>query len=260
MKEKNHTIASCILQAFTGTPFLLAVAGILIALHIGGFRDIWSAVDTYKKGLLEYGTHFVILQTSLRSDALCLVLPVCSTLPFAASFLEDMESGFIKSFLPRSGRRHYMAGKILATGISGGMAPVLGISMYYNVLLLSLLPMERRAASGIAILPHIKDVGRICVLFFFTAMLFSLLGFLLSIVTSSKCTAFASPFVMEYVLIILRERYLKEFYMIDSREWMNPTVENWYLGEWGAFIFLCMLVLLVLLVLGIVMKGRLDEL
>lgn len=41
-------------------------------------------------------------------------------------------------------------------------------------------------------------------------MVFSLIGMLFSVLTASRYMAYASPFVLEYTLIILHERYLKK--------------------------------------------------
>lgn len=263
MNEKmkmNYATSTCLHQAFTGIPFFLAVGGILLALGVGGFFDVWSAFQEYKKGLLDYGIHFTILQTALKSDAMCLFLPVFSTFPFAASFLEDMGSGFIKSYLPRTGRGHYIAGKILAAGISGGMVPVAGIGIYYNILRLILLPMEKQAAVEMIGLTYGKDVCRACVLFFCAGVLFSVLGMFFSVLTSSRYMAYASPFVLEYTLIILHERYLKKLYMIDPKEWFNPTEGQWFLGQLGAMIFMMMLVFLIVVILLLILIRRIDEL
>ena len=263
MNEKmkmNFATSSCLGQAFTGIFFFLALGGMVLALTVGGFFGVWSAFLEYKKGLLEYGTHFTILQTALKSDAVCFFLPIFSTFPFAASFLEDMESGFIKSYLPRTGRRHYITGKILAAGISGGMVSVAGIGIYYRMLQLILLPMEKKAAMDMIDMAYGNDIYRACVLFFCVGMLFSLLGMLFSAITSSKYMAYASPFVLEYTLIILHERYLKTLYMIDPKEWLIPTESQWFLGQTGVMIFVLMLVILIAILLLVVMMGRIEEL
>lgn len=254
----NRTISSCMRQAFTGIPFVLAVVGLLLAFVSGGFSSLWTAVSSYKEKLLEYGMHFTVFQTACGSEAVHLLLPVFSALPFTASFLDDVDSGFLKSYLPRAGRSHYVAGKLLAVGISGGAVCVAAIGIYYNILRLMLLPMEKCAAAGSA--GYGKDVGRVCVLFFCAGLLFSLLGMLFSILTSSKYMAFASPFVLEYVLIILHERYLKKLYMIDPKEWLTPTADVWFMGQFGVFLYMMLLILLVLLILALVMTRRLEEL
>ena len=90
-------------------------------------------------------------------------------------------------------------------------------------------------------------------------MLFSLIGMLFSIVTSSKYMAYASAFVLEYVLIILRERYLKKLFVIDPREWLHPQDAQWMFGELGAVLFILLLIVLVVMVLIVVMMRRIGE-
>lgn len=87
-----------------------------------GFADFWKAAGDYREGLIAYGTHLKVLQNAIKSDALCLLLPVFAALPYTSAFLEEIDSGFIKSYLPRAGRWHYISAKILAAAISGGAA------------------------------------------------------------------------------------------------------------------------------------------
>lgn len=82
----NNTISSCIKQALTGRLFFLAVAGIVFALGIGGFADFWKAAGDYREGLIAYGTHLKVLQNAIKSDALCLLLPVFAALPYTSHF------------------------------------------------------------------------------------------------------------------------------------------------------------------------------
>ena len=188
--------------------------------------------------------HFTVLQKALQSEAVYLMMPVICSLPFSAAFLEDISCGFIKSYLPRAGRGHYIAGKITAAGVSGGRAAVIGVTLFYQMLRLLLLPMEK-AAGALEGLSY--------------GMLFSLIGMLFSIVTSSKYMAYASAFVLEYVLIILRERYLKKLFVIDPREWLHPQDAQWMFGELGAVLLMVMLMVLVVLVLIMVMMRRIGE-
>ena len=82
---------------------------------------------------------------------------------------------------------------------------------------------------------------------------------LFSIVTSSKYMAYASAFVLEYVLIILRERYLKKLVVIDPREWLHPQDGQWMFGELGAVLLMVLLIVLVVMVLIMVMMRRIGE-
>ena len=246
----NNTISSCIKQALTGRLFFLAVAGIVFALAIGGFADFWKAAGDYREGLIAYGTHLKVLQNAIKSDALCLFLPVFAALPYTSAFLEEIDSGFIKSYLPRAGRWHYISAKILAAAISAGAACTLGTGVYYNLLRLIMLPMEKQGTA--------EKTDATYVLFFCIGMVFSLIGMLFSILTSSRYMAYASPFVLEYTLIILHERYLKKLYIIDPKEWLCPSAGNWEFGEAGAVIFLVLVSMLITVLLIPAMERRLD--
>lgn len=247
----NHTILSCIKQSLTGGTFLWAVLGILAAFCIGGYAAVYAAVEKYKTGLIEYGTHYTVLETAVKSDAVCLLMPVFAALPYTAEFLEELESGYIKSYLPRAGRGRYICGKIIADAISAGMACVAGIGIYINLLRLLMLPMEKQG--------KMQGAGMVYVLFFCIGMLFSLVGMLFSIITSSRYMAYASPFVFEYALIILHERYLKKLYIIYPKEWFAPSEENWVFGRTGTEIYLLLLCILIVVILVPIMERRINE-
>ena len=255
----NNTISSCCIQAFSGIVFLLAIVGMCTALCFGGFQDCMTGMQNLEKGLLENGFHYQLFQKALVSDAVCLALPILCAFPFTASFLDDMESGFIKAYLHRSGRGHYIAGKVIACGLSGGLVPIAGTGLYYGVLLLIFLPMEKAAAFGAVQENHAPDVLNACVLFFCAGMLFSLIGMLCSVVTASKYMAYASPFVFYYVLIILHDRYLKDIYILNPREWISPTDTLWVWGIWGSVLWMAELIFLVTVVLSILMYRRIEE-
>lgn len=247
----NHTILSCIKQALSGRIFLLAVSGIVSAFCIGGFATVYAAMEKYKTGLIEYGTHYTVLETAIKSDAVCLLLPVFAALPYTAEFLEELESGYIKSYLIRAGRGRYICGKIIAAAISGGMACMVGIGIYIDLLRLLMLPMEKQG--------KMQGAGMVFVLFFCLGMLFSLVGMLFSMITSSRYMAYASPFVFEYALIILHERYLKKLYIIYPKEWFAPSEENWAFGTTGTLIYLLLLCILIAVILVPAMERRINE-
>ncbi len=49
--------------------------------------------------------------------------------------------------------------------------------------------------------------------------------------------AYASPFIVFYILIILNERYLPNVYVISPREWLFPG-EGWMLGAYGTVLLM----------------------
>ena len=71
--------------------------------------------------------------------------------------------------------------------------------------------------------------------------------------------AYASPFVFYYVLIILHDRYLKDIYILNPREWISPTDTLWVWGIWGSVLWMAELIFLVTVVLSILMYPRIEE-
>lgn len=76
---------------------------------------------------MEAGFLLLFLQEALSSDTMALVLPIVAALPFTASYFDDLHSGFIKAYLPRCGSRNYIAGKLTACALAGGLACVVGV-------------------------------------------------------------------------------------------------------------------------------------
>ena len=58
--------------------------------------------------------------------------PSSAALPYTASFIDDVKSGFIKEYLPRTTVPRYIAGKAVGCAVSGGLALALGIFIAYG--------------------------------------------------------------------------------------------------------------------------------
>ena len=72
--------------------------------------------------------------------------------------------------------------------------------------------------------------------------------------------AYASPFVFSYVLIILCERYLKNIYILDPREWIRASAEKWVYGSLGGVLWMVMLIFLTGILISVGMYRRIEEL
>ena len=119
-------IKSDIKRALTSWGFWAGSAGMIIAILIGASEAI---VPVIQKGIgegLPEGFHAQTLLTALSSDIMLLSVPILCALPFTSAFVDDYKSGFIKQYLPRSGRGSYIKGKLVATGISGGLTLFFG--------------------------------------------------------------------------------------------------------------------------------------
>ena len=68
-----------------------------------------------------------------------------------------------------------------------------------------------------------------------------MVGIAMSTLMESKYIAYASPFVVHYLLVILYEQYFPKAFLLYPPNWMDP--ELWPFGAWGASVFLLELVL-----------------
>ena len=99
------------------------------------------------------------------------------------------------------------------------------------------------------------SVNELCqiMLMFCNGGLWAVIGITISSLMESKYVAYASPFVIYYLLVILCERYIPEAYLLYPPNWTNPGV--WPYGAWGAAIILLELSL-VFCILFIIRAGR----
>ena len=70
----------------------------------------------------------------------------------------------------------------------------------------------------------------------------AVVGITMSTLMESKYIAYASPFVIYYLLVILYERYFPDCFLIYPREWINPS-NLWPFGYWGPAILMIELTL-----------------
>lgn len=194
-------------------------------------RAIWS-----RRFAISVLLEFVILMAAgFDSDLFRISVPVLCTFPYASAWLADYQSGFLKIYLPRTSVRAYIQGKILACGIGGGAAEVVGCWLYV----------------------WIKNDETICwhpALIFMSGMLWAVAAAVLAAVSLSRCIACGGAFVIYYVLVILHERYFHGLYCLYPYEWLAPE-HLWVFGEWGV-IFLLTGMILVLVGLYNMILGR----
>ncbi|MDL2258737.1 hypothetical protein LJC42_06255 [Eubacteriales bacterium OttesenSCG-928-K08] len=249
----SKTIAASMKQAILCRSFLIALLGMAAVILLSGVESLLAAFRS--ENLLSYGTHMELLLAALSSNGCMLALPVLCTLPYTTAYVDDSKSGYIKAYLPRSGLGQYIAGKTAACGFSGGLCVLLGAIIGYIVLTLLLLPKEAvgKPMEGIAL-----RVAEKLMLIFTSGAFWSLVGFLLASITKSRYMAYAGPFVICYVLVILYERYFDKLYVLYPKEWLNPS-PHWAFGAWGAVILLFMFAGIVCCIFALWVRRKLVE-
>lgn len=113
-------LQSDIKRAFASWGLWTGAAGMVIAILIGAAGDILPVFEQGAKDGLQSGFHAQMLLRSLLSDVMLLCVPILAALPYTSAFLDDNKSGYLKEYLPRSGKGRYIKGKVAATALSGG--------------------------------------------------------------------------------------------------------------------------------------------
>ena len=226
-------------RAMISRKFFACMLAVPVILLLSSMDVVLAAIRA--GGSLGAGFHLQFLQNALNSDAMAFCAPILCALPFTASFAEDMSSGFIRAYLPRTSVNRYIRSKNITCAISGGLSLTLGILCAYALSAMLFLPREATPVVGGEMPSIFPDIMGTVGLFFLSGALWSLIGLLFATFTGSKYMAYASPFVLFYVLIILCERYFPDLYALYPREWMNPT-DKWRLGSIGVILILSVLI------------------
>ena len=257
MKKYNSDIG----RALSSWGFYAGIAGMVIAIIIGAAGDVLPMLQAPEMNGLYNGFHAQTLLTALSSDVMLLCVPILAALPYTSAFVDDYKSGYLKEYLPRSGRRRYITGKVAATAVSGALVMFIGIIIAYVLFALVFTPMEQVPDEQMTQMmqPHFfADILGRGFVFALCGALWSLVGAMLAAVTMSKYMAYASPFIIYYVLVILSERYIKDVYVLNPKQWLGAG-EVWPGGIWGIALLVAQLAAIVAIGYGIRVSRRLGD-
>lgn len=252
----TKAIPGAIRQAVSGKGMYIGILSATVVLLLSTVQDVLLAFRSEE--LLQNGFHHTCVMNALASDAMTLALPIIAALPFTSSFIDDIKSGFVKEYLPRTTKSDYLLGKIFGSLVSGGLSVSLGVLLGYLVAALVFSPMEAALEPGAAARPYFEELMGKALLFFCSGAFWSLVGLTLATLTNSKYMAYASPFVLYYVLIILYERYFDTLYVLYPKEWTNPSA-FWMWGNAGVVLLLLELSIISGLLFFHAAKRRLEQ-
>lgn len=185
------------------------------------------------------GYHDELILKAFSSDVFSAFNPVLAGIPFAAGYQEDVKSKFVRFYLVRCSYHDYLLGSIFGCWLSGSLAILIGSVSAYGLTALVILPLEQVTETPPALGTQI--VSQI-ILLFLNGGLWAVVGMAISTIIESRFIAYASPFILYYLLVILYERYIPDAFLIYPKNWIAP--EKWPCGVWGAGIFLMELTIL----------------
>ena len=160
----KHYLTSPLSQAIFSRGFIISAAGTALILLLSSVQGILAGFRSAE--LLECGYHSDLIMGALSSDAMALALPILAALPYTASFIDDVKSGFIKEYLPRTTVSRYIAGKAAGCAVSGGLTLSLGIFIAYGFAALMFLPMEAYLKAGESVPNYFGNLMETALMFF----------------------------------------------------------------------------------------------
>lgn len=255
LKKGMRVLATDVKRAFLSPGFLIALAGTFLAGFLGVY-DQMSAQLAGKSMMMVTGEVSASLAFSaMYSQLTLLLLPILCTLPHTHSFTEDVNSRFIRAFLPRAGRRPYLVSRAATTALSGGLAVVLGILLlllFYTLL----IPPEGKplTVDPMIAATHINFLSRIPLLFVNTCI-WALVGGIAAASMMNRYMAYAVPFILYYVLSSFQGRYFTGYYAANPQEWIYPE----HLGFPAAYATALAVLAAAFLIYYFLMKRRLRD-
>lgn len=204
-------------RAIFGHGFLIALIGTVLLIAAGAFSE---AVTVFRAEVpaVSLGYHRELLLRALRGDAILFALPIIAAIPYTTAYTDDFKSGYIKSYLTRTSVKRYVVGKGIGCAISGGLALALGMLATLLVFFLVFSPIKTAGYMNMSFWPEfLKKL----LVFFLSGALWASLGLLVSSLTKNVFLAYAAPFITFYMLIILQERYLRDLFMLNPKNYLT---------------------------------------
>ena len=88
---------------------------------------------------------FVNMEAEARkSQTMIFLLPLAAVLPWSDSFLLERQGGFLKSALPRTGRRVYVESKVFTVALGGFLAVFLAGTLMFFIYFAVFFPLEEQ--------------------------------------------------------------------------------------------------------------------
>lgn len=205
-------------RAFHNPRFFIIIVLALVSFFIGDYRFPFLALSP------DIAPHPVNrLIANLSYGEFGFLAALLATLPFADSFLDDLNQGFLRLIIQRTSNRKYLAAKSLAVALAGGFSLLLAVMVVFLAGLSKPSGWSAMAgSSGSAFylgepqgpFGELYTLNPLYYLLYLLASAFgfgavyALMGLAISAVIHNRYVALAAPLVFVQVLRFLEERSL----------------------------------------------------
>lgn len=247
--------------------------GILVFALAGFFGVVGEALPVLAgETTVQSGYWIRLAIEALQSDPVALAVPIIAALPFTAAFVDDASTRYLRSEIIRSGRLTFVVARTLVSAFAGALALLVGVELLCVLFALLLTPVETvpdvakvepigGATDQLALETQLafSDLMGRALLFSLSGAFWALIGSLVAAATMSRHMAWAAPFILYYALVILTQRYIKDVYVLDPQEWLNPSA-LWNTGTiWPAALFVGELIIIAGLAYAFLLRRRLED-
>jgi len=203
-------------RAFRNPRFLIVVVLALAVFGIGAYRS-----PVFLFGQAVHPVNRLLL--NLRYGDFGFLAALLATLPFADSFLDDLNQGFLRQIIQRVPYRKYKAAKIIAVALTGGLSLVLVVLLIFLAGLVGATDWNaatyfstfaEQSSTPKGPLAELYAVNPIYYLFYLLASAFgfgagqALMGLAFSTIIHNRYVVLALPLVIVQVLDFLQSRAL----------------------------------------------------
>ena len=187
----RNTVLSSVRQSVCSARFWLGAVFIAAVLFLTSMDAVTEALRADKP--LAYGYHGDFILKALEGDGLTICLPIVCALPYAASFVDDVKTNFLRLYISRTSFRGYILGRTAGCLVSGGLVIVLGLWLAYGVSAALFTPLEGPLDPDAPDPAYTMTLLRNCGLIFLSGGFWSLFGMTMSAFMASRYIAYAAP-------------------------------------------------------------------
>lgn len=225
--KRNNMLQSDMVRIFHNWRIYVAIcAGLLLILH--PLVKIWE----YRNGF----SPMQLLSAPLGSSDFTPFAAIFCVLPFAESFCEDQNSGYIYCIVERIGLKKYARKRCMSVALSGGI--VTAVIMAVTILLcvigagqpeteetVSFMNNTIWAKMDIILLAHgmLLYLLRVFIAFLF-GMLWALIGLCISVLIANRYVTLIAPFVLYQAMwFLLNETAINPVYLFRGDSNFIPS-------------------------------------
>ena len=216
---------------------------------------VFGAAYPKIEGLLYTGKFVNMEAEALQSQTMIFLLPLAAVLPWSDSFLLERQGGFLKSALPRTGRRVYVESKVFTVALGGFLAVFLAGTLMFFIYFAVFFPLEEQGRFPWNSVWELTEILLRCGML---GGIISTFGGICGALTGSVYLAFGLPFVSYYFCVILRDRYFENALWLYPPQWIEGSAK-WGADSMGLWLFLLVFLGLVMVVHGGILYDRVSE-